>query len=260
MKKYINFAYGYPVSSFDKRMMLIKNTGFNGVFLFADDTLEEAAKAAYKANLEIQTVHLPFKGCNVLWEEGQEGDDFVQMLIDKITLVHKLNVKTVIMHTISGRTHPEISQIGIERFTKILKLCEECKIHLALENIRDLDYIDVFFKTFTSPYLAFCFDSGHANAFTKNIETFPFENYKQHIWCLHIHDNDSTGDQHMIPFDAEIDFKEVMRKLKAISYKGDMTLEIQLADEHYMDKYSEEQFLEKCYFVATQLASWCNNE
>lgn len=45
------------------------------------------------------------------------------------------------------------------------------------------------------------------------------------VGSLHIHDNDLYNDLHTLPFLGKIDWKEVMRALKEIDYKGNFTYE-----------------------------------
>lgn len=45
------------------------------------------------------------------------------------------------------------------------------------------------------------------------------------LQALHLHDNDRHYDSHQLPFTMDIDFETVVRALKKIGYKGDLTLE-----------------------------------
>jgi len=110
----------------------------------------------------------------------------------------------------------------------MIKLGEKYNINIAFENLRNLDYIDYIFDNIKSDKLKMCFDSGHANAFTKNIDTFPFDKYQDKIICLHLHDNDGENDLHLPPFNGNIKWEELIKKLKGINYQGPLTLEIQL--------------------------------
>lgn len=43
---------------------------------------------------------------------------------------------------------------------------------------------------------------------------------------LHLHDNDESDDQHRMPFDGNIDWNTMMKKLTDIHYDGPTALEI----------------------------------
>lgn len=46
------------------------------------------------------------------------------------------------------------------------------------------------------------------------------------LLATHISDNDGSGDQHYIPFNGNINWKDVISALKDINYKGAFNLEI----------------------------------
>ena len=58
--------------------------------------------------------------------------------------------------------------------------------------------------------------------------------------ALHIHDNDLHHDSHQIPFSMSIDFDEVVRALKDISYDGYFTLEA----DAYLSAYNSDNVFE----------------
>ena len=101
----------------------------------------------------------------------------------------------------------------------LLDEAEKNNIIIALENnvIMNLgidcaelaDFID----TFDSPFLGACFDSGHANAVSDVLESF--DALSRHVVTAHLHDNDGTGDQHRMPYEGNIPWGELMKKLSA---------------------------------------------
>ena len=96
--------------------------------------------------------------------------------------------------------------------------------------------------TGATDYLRFCFDSGHANAFTKNIDDFPWEKYKDKLICLHLHDNDGMYDLHQIPFEGNINWKLLMKNLKKNNFQGFLTSE---AVFYRKENITEEDFVKK---------------
>ena len=175
MKHNLYLYYGFP-STLKEKIALVKKHRFDGVFLFWDENFPAAAEMVRSAGLDIETVHLPFDRCNDLWVPGEVGEEYVAMMLKAIAEVAPAGVPTVIFHLSASDNPPPYNELGIARLARILRLCEENKINLALENLRRLDYLDYVYERLASDYLKFCFDSGHANAFTHNIANFPWEN------------------------------------------------------------------------------------
>lgn len=253
MGKYIYYNYGYSKNN-NKKIKYIKQSGFDGVFLFCNWwTNKRLVNKIRRNGLKIETLHLPYRHmCNDLWIEGKRGEKYKNTIIKGIKKASKLDIKTVIMHISSTDNPPAFNILGINRINEILKYCEKYEIYIAFENLRRLDYLDYVFENCESKYLKFCFDSGHANAFTKNIESFPWDKYKDKLHCLHLHDNNGDFDEHLIPFSGNIDWKKLMDTFNKIKYKGNLTLEV--IQMFHRDKIKKEtEFLKKAYNAASKL-------
>lgn len=57
--------------------------------------------------------------------------------------------------------------------------------------------------------------------------------------ALHLNDNDGKGDQHLMPFDGNINWDTVMKKITDIQYKGATTLEIMNMGYEYIKEPRE---------------------
>lgn len=246
MRKYahnIYIDYGYK-STYQEKIALIKQYGFDGVFIFDHEETDFLVEKLRETNLEIEAIHLPFRNCNVLWIEGIEGEQYTQAMINGILKAAKYDIPTVIMH-ITSKIPPAFSEIGLNRIRKILEYAEKYQVYLALENLRRLDYLDAIYENIDHPYLKFCFDAGHANAFTKNIDVFDLKKYQDKLICVHLHDNDGEQDLHKLPFDGNIDWQILMNKFREINYQLPLTLEgvnkhqLELDEEEYIKRAKE---------------------
>ena len=240
MKKNIFLEYGFH-SDYETRARLIKEAGFDGVFLEWKENLEEIARIIRQAGLTIETIHLPFSLANSLWEETEEGKAYYEQIKTGIMMASKLEIKTVIVHTIRGLTPPSISFVGLTRMQELVQLASEKQIYIALENIRMHEYIDYFYRNIKSPWLRFCFDAGHANCFSKDIDDFAWHTYGDKLICVHLHDNNGQSDQHVMPFQGNINWEKLMHELKENHYPGPLTLEIVLKNTEGLE---ERKFLE----------------
>lgn len=231
MKHILYFDYGYQSNDLEK-IKLIRQVGFDGVFLFWDENLGDLVDNLFKAKLIIETLHLPFDNCNELWVPGDAGEAYVDLMKKGILDAKRYRIPTVIFHVSSKLNPPAYNDLGLERFKSILAVAEACQVNIALENLRKLDYLDFLYENIDSNYLKFCFDSGHANAFTKNIDNFPWEKYQDKLICVHLHDNDGLDDLHDLPFEGNINWKKLMKKFKQINYQGPLTTEVVVKDNN----------------------------
>ena len=68
-------------------------------------------------------------------------------------------------------------------------------------------------------------DFGHAYL-TNGGDTGPLKKLGSRIKGLHVHDNGGVNDDHLIPFDGTIDWREQMSALRAAGFDGFLTLEL----------------------------------
>ena len=232
---------------------IISKKGFKNVFLWwgDEDNNIKKVKLCKKLGLKVIFAHLEFKNTNDLWVNGIAGDQFVENYKKQFKLLKKCNIQIAIMHSQRTPNPPPISDIGLKRFKELVFLAEKYNVILAIENSWRLDYIDYIFENISSPFLKICYDSGHDHSFTH--DTFNFNKYKDQIVAIHLHDNDGTKDQHLLPFDGNIDWKTVIKKIQSSGYEGPVTLETSMKEEYYKEK-SIEEFIELAFKRGTLLA------
>lgn len=80
-------------------------------------------------------------------------------------------------------------------------------------------------KDIDSKNLGITFDIGHANTAGNPAEFV--ENYKILNWIIHVHAHDNNGydDEHLKIGEGNINFIEVLEKLKEIGYDGVISIE-----------------------------------
>ena len=117
------------------------------------------------------------------------------------------------------------SKTGEKRLFRILKLCEEVNVYLAIENIDYQQPFEDIFKNITHPYLKFCYDSGHNNCFYPEIDYL--EEYGDKLVCLHLHDNNGKSDQHTLNKFGTINWDNLAKKLSKLNLT-DVSLDYEL--------------------------------
>ena len=97
-------------------------------------------------------------------------------------------------------------------------------INLALENLRKPEYLKYVFSNIKSQKLGFCYDSGHENCYSKEIDLL--STYGHKLMALHLHDNDGIKDQHRMPGEGTINWDATVSKIKKTGYLGPISLEV----------------------------------
>jgi sugar phosphate isomerase/epimerase len=88
-------------------------------------------------------------------------------------------------------------------------------VQLLLENVpNELGTPErlVEFLHYTRLNVKICFDTGHAHM-AGGVHA-AFETLRTHIASTHVHDNRREKDDHLLPFDGEIDWRETVRDLR----------------------------------------------
>jgi len=112
----------------------------------------------------------------------------------------------------------------------MLKVAEETGVKLALENMlpdhlcsRTVD-IRAFLDEFDTPLLGVCFDVGHANVGSENIQQ-AITALQDRIIAFHLHDNDGTRDIHIQPPYGSIDWPALVAKLLSLDFPHPFSIE-----------------------------------
>ncbi len=232
----------------------IKAAGFENAFIQWYNekwkfSQKKQLRYARKIGLKITTAHLKFRGFNVIWNEGRKGDRLVKQYIKDINNCKKNNISLVIMHAVVGFIAPSPNALGLERIKKITDYAKKAGVKIAFENIKIREHLKYVLSNITEDNIGLCFDSGHYHAFFDN--NFDFETYKGRIFEVHLHDNHGSEDEHLIPFDGTVNWKEIIKHLKESEYKGPITLEL-----IYSKKYSNmsvTDFYRKAYKTGEKL-------
>ncbi len=232
--------------------------GFNTLFTDtpSERDLHIIANALAASGMRYETIHAPFSHINDIWLAGEGGEEMLRELMQAVDRCHEGGVPVVVIHLSSGNTPPPISQIGLERYMRLVEYAAINGVKLAFENQRKADRLTWAFEKFgRMPHVGFCFDCGHENCFTPGMQFLPL--YGDRLLCTHIHDNDCVQDHdlHMLPFDGRIDFGRITRQLREVRYEGPLTLEIHTQNSDKYTFMTLQAFLERAAMSIKRLRS-----
>ena len=106
-------------------------------------------------------------------------------------------------------------------------------VRLCIENLRppnefmSADDLWRVIDAVGSPILGICLDTGHLNVSGASSQREFILRAGDRLWALHIADNDTKSDQHLMPFArGTVNFAEVVEALQEIGYDGLFSYEI----------------------------------
>jgi len=240
--------FGYDLS-FEEALRKIKANGFETVLLWWGEfegsvPLKKQPEVVQKLGLSVENAHAPYLGCNDLWLPGEQGILYANQLVSCIKGCSEAGVPTLVVH-LTDRDEPiPCDRIGLERLKPVVEAAEQYRVTLAFENLQQIVHLETVLDTFSSPYVGFCYDSGHHNCCFKDLPLL--NKYGDRLVALHLHDNDSTADQHKLPFDGNINWKSFTQAIRKIGYRGSLTLEVQTYNG-YEQQMDADAFLKKAF-------------
>ena len=243
------------ISVFDT-IDFVRKSGYKKVFVQWYDhnwsvSQQEQVDYIKNSGLEIEFAHLGYDNINQIWVEGEIGDSLVEKYINNLECCAKNNIQMVIMHLTAKCVAPPPSQIGIDRIQKIADFAKENNIKIAFENTKLLGYLEYVLDNVKNDNIGICFDIGHCHCFFE--DKFNWERFRDRIFAVHLHDNDKSGDQHLLPYDGTINWETILRDLKSANYDGPITLE-SCYGKNYSDMHALD-FYKMSYGIAENLRS-----
>jgi sugar phosphate isomerase/epimerase len=131
------------------------------------------------------------------------------------------------------RTNPEPEEWvarAAPTFAHLADMLKEKGCRLALENVFEQDpslhlMLLQAMAQLTQTRVGFCFDAGHAHAFSSTRLEKWWEAFQSNLWELHLHDNPGNGDEHLPVGWGEVDWRYIADGLSRLEHLPVITLE-----------------------------------
>lgn len=232
--------------------------GFSAIFsgVLSPERQTDVAELCAKYGLEYETLHAPFGHINDIWLENDNGMlDELCHCVDHCVLS---GAPIAVVHLSAGQKPPSITDIGRERFARLVDYAAKKNIIIAFENQRKLANIAWAFEAFTTDTVKFCWDCGHEFCFTPGRHYMPL--FGDRLVCTHIHDNTAVfnDDSHFLPFDGACDFDYVAETLRNSDYTGSLMLEVGNAARY--GEMVPQEFLKNAWDAAVRLRTMVDSE
>lgn len=231
---------------------LIRDAGFDCYFtgLIEDEKVGALVEKGRSLGLTCEFIHAPFRGINNMWLAGLDYLGIMNGMKEAIDTAAKHGIPTVIVHVSSSWNAPDINDLGLARFDELVLYATERRVTLAFENLRMIGNLAYFADRYENmEYVRFCYDCGHEHCYTKTVCWMDI--FRDKMVATHIHDNLGRGDKregdpdlHLLPFDGNIDYAKMMRKLDEYHFEGPLILEV--SNRRY-GEVEPKEFLADCY-------------
>lgn len=233
----------------------IRGAGFENVFIQWynnrqwDITQEQQLKYIHKKGLNVIFAHLGYQNINDIWLDSADGDILVKSYKRDIEICKENNIPMVVMHLTGKKEAPPFNETGLKRLQEIADHAKTLNMKIAFENTRHKGYLEYAIENIKNDNVGICFDSGHYHVHFD--DELDFSKFKDRIFAIHLHDNDKSGDQHLIPFDGTINWNKIVTELKNCNYSGPITLELCYRNVYL--KTSIDRFYEIGYHTAEKI-------
>ena len=122
---------------------------------------------------------------------------------------------------------------AIRSVEEIHGMAEAAGVKVALEVMGNHlstapDLIDILEAAFDGTDLGICMDVGHAHILGDTAEAI--ETTSEYLVTTHIHDNQGRSDDHLVPFQGNIDWAATIMAFEKIGYDGVLMYEVKAAE------------------------------
>ena len=204
---------------------------WNTDFVYGDAEIEPIRQWLGDYGLQLLDLHASM-GPEKNWISAREYERQagVELVKNRIEMVRRLDADVAIMH--AG------DESSLEQLRKSLDALEpfarERGVRIAIENGL-LALIRKVLAEYAPDYIGLCYDSGHGNVSKDGLDQL--ESLKDRLISVHLHDNDSTGDQHNLLFTGTVDWPRLARLIAQSAYRKCVSMELSqprsgIADEN----------------------------
>ena len=253
----INFMGFVRKLGLENAARLAKEAGFTACDIFI--TLDEAASpllnddyrdvaAALRKGIEAEGLkcnqtHAPFRYSAKQWDAPELFNEFIKTLEISSVLGAKVCVVHPIHHTEYKGHEEELFNVNMDYYRRLIPYAKEYDVKIGIENMwqrhrirRNISFDTCstaeefvrYVDTLDSEYAVACLDLGHVVLPDGPHSPADFIRILGHdrLQALHVHDNDYTNDQHLLPYQGKLDWASITKALGEIDYTGDFTYEI----------------------------------
>lgn len=268
MKIGISTAFNYAIP-LEAMLAMIKAAGFDAVSLGGKREHSNYHHAHGRRRLHkllnqfgliLDSIHAPFKNddgdLSALEEKVRK--QAVKNIKNAIDAAHSLASPIVILHLnarFSGQVTPKRLNQVRRSMEVVAPYAQTKNIELACENPDNQakqTIFDAILAEFTQPHVGVCYDSSHERIAGMSFRVL--ERYHDRIFAVHIADDIRLKDDHLLPYEGNINWREFSRIFKGIKYQGVFLLEPEMRLSRFKEPLV---FLKEALLRAKKILAQC---
>jgi len=146
---------------------------------------------------------------------------------------HGLRCRDIVVHPVGpGETQNDAFRRDTFRASAehLARIAEAADVRFLVENMpppmfgQDAAMLRGIVDEIDSPHLGLAYDAGHANVTGRPVAVV--HDMGPRLWGVHLHDNDGTEDDHLLPGMGTVPFDDVAAALVEVGFAGTFMLEI----------------------------------
>jgi len=146
---------------------------------------------------------------------------------------HGLRCRDIVVHPVGpGETQDDAFRRDTFRASAehLARIAEAADVRFLVENMpppmfgQDAAMLRGIVDEIDSPHLGLAYDAGHANVTGRPVAIV--HDMGPRLWGVHLHDNDGTEDDHLLPGMGTVPFDDVAAALVEVGFAGTFMLEI----------------------------------
>ena len=190
---------------------------------------KKVKKTADECGIIFNQAHSPFP-----MHDGMISDELKEYIVRSMQVANIIEAPHTVMHPMYLRDNPEEQyERNLELFGSFVPLCEKYGVKIAIENLPGAPSVmcstaaelNKLVDELGSKHFMVLVDVGHVELSKTASPDFIREIGHDRLGALHIQDHDRVHDLHTLPYLSSFDWTAIMKALKDIDYKGDLTFE-----------------------------------
>ena len=194
-------------------------------------------KVADDAGIICNQAHAPFPSERL--GEDAHNEWMFNLIVKSMEAASILGAKHIVVHPICYVPEgQDLVQYNVDFYNRLKPYCQQFNIQVALENMffgspegyhpaicsPAENFVDLLDRL-DARWFVGCLDVGHCGVIGEDPVHAIMTLGAQRLKALHIHDNDLVRDNHTIPYQGKLNWKEITAALAQVGYEGDFTYE-----------------------------------